>query len=300
LIKRPLAEISTLVLPAVLLLKDNKTCLLVAKKNDKYSIVLPETGSGEKTVSAKRLADVYTGSVFFVQKNHQFDKRTASVASSKTKHWFWDVIFKSWPLYAEVLVASFLINLFGLASPLFVMNVYNRVVPNKALETLWVLALGVCIVYIFDFLMKSLRGYFIDVAGKRSDVILSSAIFEKVMGIKMEARPASVGAFANNFHEFEAFRDFLTSATLATLIDLPFLFVFLIVIYLIGGNLAIIPLCVLPVAILVGITVQVPLKKTIQELFKHSAQKAAILIESLTNLDSVKQNGAEGQMLQQW
>jgi ATP-binding cassette subfamily C protein LapB len=300
LIKRPLAEISNLVLPAVLLLKDNKTCLLVAKKNDKYSIVLPETGSGEKTVSAKRLADVYTGSVFFVQKNHQFDKRTASVASSKTKHWFWDVIFKSWPLYAEVLVASFLINLFGLASPLFVMNVYDRVVPNKALETLWVLALGVCIVYIFDFLMKSLRGYFIDVAGKRSDVILSSAIFEKVMGIKMEARPASVGAFANNFHEFEAFRDFLTSATLATLIDLPFLFVFLIVIYLIGGNLAIIPLCVLPIAILVGITVQVPLKKTIQELFKHSAQKAAILIESLTNLDSVKQNGAEGQMQQQW
>jgi len=300
LINRSLDKISNLVLPAVLLLKNNKVCVLVAKKNNQYSLVLPETNSGEKTVSFEDLAEEYTGSAFFVQINHQFDDRTADSATPKAKHWFWDVIFKSWPIYIEILVASLLINLFALASPLFVMNVYDRVVPNHALETLWVLAIGVAIVYSFDFVMKSLRGYFIDAAGKRSDIILSATIFEKVMGIKMESRPTSVGAFANNLHEFESFRDFLTSATLTTLIDLPFLFIFLAVIYMLGGNLVFIPLAVLPLAIIAGLAVQKPLKNTINELFKFSAQKGATLIESLTNLDSIKCNSAEGQIQRQW
>ena len=300
LVNRPLDKISNLVLPAILLLKNNKTCILVAKKNDQYTIVLPETDSGEKTVAYEDLEQEYTGSVFFVQANHKFDDRTANSATPKAKHWFWDVIYKSWPIYIEVLVASLLINTFALASPLFIMNVYDRVVPNHALETLWVLAIGVGIVFTFDFIMKSLRGYFIDAAGKRSDIILSATIFEKVMGIKMESRPASVGAFANNLHEFESFRDFLTSATLTTLIDLPFLFIFIAVIYMLGGNIALVPLCVLPLAILSGIAVQKPLKNTINELFKFSAQKGAILIESLYNLDSIKTNSAEGQMQRQW
>lgn len=300
LVRRPLAEISNLVLPAVLLLKDNKTCVLISKSDDTCTLILPETDSGEKTVSLTLLEEIYSGAAFFIQVNHSFDDRTADSAIPKATHWFWDVVYKSWPIYGEALAASLLINLFALASPLFIMNVYDRVVPNHALETLWVLALGVTIVFTFDFLMKGLRGYFIDVAGKRSDIILSATIFEKVMGIKMENRPKSVGAFANNLSEFESFRDFLTSATLTTLIDLPFLFIFLAVIYMIGGNLAVIPLIVLPLAIIGGIAVQRPLKNTINELFKYSAQKGATLIESLTNLDSIKQNGAEGQMQSRW
>lgn len=300
LIQRPLEKISSLVLPAVLLLKNGKTCVLLEKKDNQFLICLPETDEGEKTVAIEALNEEYIGSAFFIQLNHKFDDRTAGSATTKAKHWFWDVIYKSWPIYAEVLAASLLINLFALASPLFIMNVYDRVVPNHALETLWVLAIGVTIVFVFDFIMKSLRGYFIDVAGKRSDIILSASIFEKVMGIKMESRPASVGAFANNLHEFESFRDFLTSATLTTLLDLPFLFIFLGVIYMLGGNLALIPLSVLPLAILAGIAVQKPLKNTINELFKFSAQKNATLIESLTNLDSIKSTSAEGQQQRQW
>ncbi len=300
LIKRPLNQISNLVLPAVLLLKNNKTCILIAKDSDQLRIILPESDSGEKTVSLDELQQEYIGSCFFIQINHQFDDRTAQSATPKVNHWFWDVIFKSWPIYTEVLVASLLINLFALASPLFVMNVYDRVVPNHALETLWVLAIGVTIVYLFDFIMKLLRGYFIDIAGKRSDIILSANIFEKVLGIKMESRPVSVGAFANNLHEFESFREFLTSATLTTLIDLPFLFIFITVIYMLGGDLALIPLAVLPLAIIASLLVQRPLKNTINELFKFSAQKGATLIESLTNLDSIKCSSAESQLQRQW
>lgn len=300
LIKRPLEKISNLVLPAVLLLKNDKTCVLVSKNKGRYTIILPEMDSGEKTVSINLLRQEYTGYSFFIQKSHSFDSRTSDSITPKAKHWFWDVIYKSWPIYIEVLVASLLINLFALASPLFVMNVYDRVVPNHAIETLWVLAIGATIVYLFDFMMKLLRGYFIDAAGKRSDIILSATIFEKVLGIKMESRPPSVGAFANNLQEFESFRDFLTSATLTTLIDLPFLFIFLAVIYMLGGNLALIPLSILPLAILGSFAVQGSLKKTINELFKLSAQKGATLIESLTNLDSIKSASAESQVQRQW
>lgn len=300
LVKRPLDKISKLVLPAILLLNDNKACVLVDINSNQYSIILPETDIGEKVVDFETLNDEYTGAAFFIQAEHKFDNRTADSITPKAKHWFWDVIFKSWPIYIEVLVASLLINMVALASPLFIMNVYDRVVPNHALETLWVLAIGVLTVYLFDLIMKSLRGYFIDAAGKRSDIILSATIFEKVLGIKMESRPPSVGAFANNLHEFESFRDFLTSATLTTLIDLPFLFIFISVIYMIGGNIAFIPLSVLPLAILIGVAVQTPLKNTINELFQYSAQKGATLVESLINLDSIKTCGAEGQMQRQW
>ena len=300
LINRPLNEISTIVLPAILLLKNNKTCILV-KKNDVHClIVVPEANGGEKKVTIEQLDNEYTGAAFFIQQTHRFDDRSASSVTPTAKHWFWDVIYKSWPIYTEVLAASFLINLFALASPLFIMNVYDRVVPNQAFETLWALAAGICIVYLFDFVMKSLRSYFIDIAGKRSDIILSSSIFERIMGIKMESRPNSVGAFANTLHEFESFRDFLTSATLATLIDLPFLFLFLSVIYMLGGDLVLIPLCVVPLSLLGGLIAQKPLKRTINELFKYSAEKGSTLIESLSNLDSIKSYGAEGQMQAKW
>lgn len=300
LVKRPLDKISDLVLPTVLLLNNEKACVLIKKENNLFTIILPETDIGEKTVTLEELQEEYTGSAFLTQLKHKFDNRTSGSVTPKVNHWFWDVIYKSWPIYTEVIIATFLINLFALATPLFTMNVYDRVVPNHALETLWVLAIGVSIVFTFDFIMKALRGYFIDVAGKRSDIILSATIFEKAMGIRMEAKPASVGAFANNLYEFESFRDFITSATLTTLIDLPFLFIFLAIIAMIGGSLALIPLALLPLAIIGGIIVQKPLKKSVSESYKYSAQKSAILVESLSNLELLKTVSAEGEVQRQW
>jgi len=299
LIKRPLKDISSLVLPAILLLKNNKTCILIAKDNNILTLLLPESG-GEKKISLEDLQEEYIGLAFFIQKKHNFSSHSKHSETPKVNHWFWDVIFKSWPIYSEILLASLLINIFAVSSPLFVMNVYDRVVPNHALETLWVLAIGISIIYSFDFIMKALRGYFIDVAGKRTDIILSATIFEKVLGIKMESRPASVGAFASSLHEFEAFRDFLTSATLTTLVDLPFLFIFLSVIYMLGGEIAYIPLLVLPLAILGGIIAQAPLKKTITEVSQFASQKNALLVESLTNFESIRSNCAESQIQQRW
>ncbi|WP_446808271.1 type I secretion system permease/ATPase [Methylomonas sp. 2BW1-5-20] len=300
LLRRPLEKVSNLVLPAVLLLEDGNACVLIAKSDESYTVILPETDSGEKTVSPQELQAIYSGTAFFVQLRHRFDGRTSESAVPKVKHWFWDVLFKSWPIYAEVLAASLLINLFALASPLFFMNVYDRVVPNHALETLWVLSLGVLIVLSFELAMKLLRSYFVDAAGKRADIILSATIFEKLMNLRMEARPPSVGAFANNLSEFETFREFLTSATLVAIIDLPFLFLFLLIIYSVGGSLALIPLAILPMAILIGVALQAPLKHTISALFRFGGEKNATLVEALTNLEAIKTVGAEGQLQQRW
>lgn len=300
LVCRPLEKISNLVLPAILLLRDGQTCILINRQDERLTLILPESVSGEKTVTVSDLQSEYSGYAFFIQRGHHFDDRTNSTVTPSLKHWLWDVVFQSWPIYIEVLLASLLINLFALAFPLFIMNIYNRVVPNNAEETLWVLAIGVMIVFVFDLIMKLLRGYFIDVAGKRSDIILSANIFSKVMGLRMEAKPNSVGAFASNLHEFEFFRDFLTSATLTALVDLPFICLFLVIIVMLGGDIALIPLGILPIAIACGLAIQKPLKNTVSELVKYSTQKNATLIEALTCLETLKTTGAEGQSQRQW
>lgn len=299
IVQRPLTGISNLVLPAVLLLRDGQACIMTRRRGDSAEVVLGETG-GNRSILLSELDALYTGEAIFIQTSFRFDRRTEEVFAQRPTHWFWDVLWQFRAIYGEVLVASLLINLFALASPLFLMNVYDRVVTNHAVETLWVLSIGMGVVALFDFAMKTLRGYFIDAAGKRADLILSSTIFERVMGIRMEGRPESVGAFANNLHEFEFFRDFLTSATLAVVIDLPFLFLFILVIASIGGWMALIPLVVVPLGIAIALSAQGPLKAAISQLFRHSAQKGATLIESLSGLESLKVLGAEGQMQRRW
>jgi ATP-binding cassette subfamily C protein LapB len=199
-----------------------------------------------------------------------------------------------------VLLASLLINLFALVMPLFIMNVYDRVVPNDTTETLWALAVGVLIVLGFDFVMRMLRAYLVDIAGKRIDVILSANIFEKSMGLRMEARPASVGSFASNIHEFESFREFITSATITALVDLPFVILFIAVIFWIGGPVGVVPLLAVPLIILVGVMLQRSLGEIIQTSFRCAAQKQGLLIESLSTIETVKAISAEGVLQRRW
>jgi ATP-binding cassette subfamily C protein LapB len=301
-VRRPIQKISSLVLPAVLLLKNRQSCLLMERSADgkTLTIVQPETGEGAHQISLDELQQQYTGYAIFIRSEHRFDDRSPEVLKLHTRHWFWGTLFKSWRIYRDVLVASLLINLFALASPLFVMNVYDRVVPNNAIETLWVLAIGIVIVYSFDFILRGLRGYFIDVAGKKSDILLSSLLFERVLGIKMAARPPSVGAFANNLREFESIRDFITSATVVTLVDLPFVVLFLLVIWLIGGPLVYVPLVAIPIVIIYGVMIQSPLRRSVEATYRASAQKGATLIESLTVVETIKHLGAESQLQRTW
>jgi len=300
IVKRPLDKISDFVLPAVLLFKDGSNCVLISRDKDTAQIILPESGEGVKRASIADLRARYSGTALFVQPAFSFDKRSEESVIPRVKHWLWDVVWKSWPIYTEVLVASLLSNIIALITPLFTMNVYDRVVPNQAVETLWFLSLGVAFAYLFDFALRALRAYFIDIAGKKTDILLSATIFEKVMGLRLEARPQSVGSFANSMSEFESFRDFITSTTMTALVDLPFLVLFILVIWAIGGEIAWVPVVTLPLALVAGFALQGPLARNIEEMFRYGAQKSATVVEALTGLDTIKYTGAESQMQRRW
>jgi ATP-binding cassette, subfamily C, bacterial LapB len=299
-VRRPLRRIDPLTLPCLLLLEDEAACVLVARgESGRASVVLPETAPGVVELDDAEIEARYAGHALFARPEARFDRRAEEVESGP-RSWFWGTLLEAWPIYAEVVLAAVMINLFALASPLFIMNVYDRVVPNHAVETLWVLAAGVGTVFVFDFILRGLRGYFVDSAGRIADLKLAGRIFEHVLGIKMAVRPASAGAFANNLREFESLRDFFTSATLVTLVDLPFALLFIAVVWLIGGPIALVPALAVPVVVGAGLALQVPLDRVVRRTFKEAAQKHGVLVESINGLETIKSIGAEGRMQRNW
>ena len=297
IVKHSLNSIDKALLPAVLLLKDNQACVLLSIDDlSNAQIIQPESGLGVLTVPLDELAQKYTGYALFTKPAYRFDSRANEHSSTSTKHWFWNVIRASWPVYSEVILASFLINLFALASPLFIRNVYDRVIPNKAIDTLWVLVIGVIIALIFDFTLRNIRAYFIDSIGKSVDLKLSRIIFERLLGMEMSSRPNSVGSLAHSVQSFDGFREFVTSATISTLVDVPFVIIFLSVIGLLAGNLVIVPLIAIPLVLFISLAIQLPLSRLIKDGFKHSAEKQAVLIESLACAETIKAMRAESPM----
>jgi ATP-binding cassette subfamily C protein LapB len=302
-VRKPLEEISPLHLPVVLLLNERRACLLVATENRgaKYKVLLPETGMGEKVLSRAELEKLYSGYGIFVRPKYRMERQTIDdLGSISTKNWFWGTLFKSWRIYRDVFVASFLINVFGLASPFFVLNVYDRVIPNSAFETLWVLAVGISVIYVFAVVMRGLRAYFVDEAGKKANLEISAILFQKVLGLRMEARPQSIGSFTKNLQEFESIRDFITSFSITALIDMPFVLLGLLVIWYIGGTIVIIHIVAIFFLLLYAFFIQVPLQKAVENSLRASAQKNAILVEGLSGLETIKMLGAESQIQRAW
>ncbi len=297
-----LTHISPLVLPVVLLLRDGDACVLNKLDIEKQEVEVVNLDSGmvPVTLSLSDLNNQYVGRYFLVKKQFRYDERSPEILKDDQSHWFWGTIWKSKRIYRDVLIASILINLFAIAAPMFTRLVYDKVIPNLAFDTLWVLASGVVVVFLFDLLLKLLRSYFIDVAGKKSDILISSKIYAKVMGIRMESKPPSVGAFARHLQEFEAIREFFASATIAALIDLPFTIMFLLIIWLMAGDLVYVPVTGVVILLLYSLLIQKPLRRAIEEGSRLASQKYANLIESLSGLETVKLFGAQSQFQFRW
>ena len=299
LLQRKLEQIPSIALPAMLLLKEGRSAVLLGWDGDTARLLLSESDGGEVHVAREVLSQDYSGRVFFAQPQHKFDI-TSGTLIPRARSWFRDTLKRSRWLYADAIAASLVINLIALAAPLFVMNVYDRVVPNQATSTLWVLAIGICGAYLFDLLLKSLRSLCLDLAGKKTDLIISATLFERIVGMAMKVRPARVGSFAQNIHEFQGMRDFLTSLTLASLIDLPFTLIILVVIAMLGGHLVWIPIIAFPLALGIGHMLQKPLTATLERTMALGAERQSSLIETLAGLDAVKVNNAESERQYQW
>jgi ATP-binding cassette subfamily C protein LapB len=300
-VRRPIEKIEAISLPAVLLLTDKRAVvMLTAPKKGMVEVATPDNLDGTQTVPLDVVAKIYTGQMLLVRPKIRLDTRSADLTSAPPRNWFWGEVIKFTPLYLEVVLSALLINLFTIASSIFSMQVYDRVVPNKAEETLWMLAIGIALVYGFDFMLRTLRAYFLDKSGKALDRKISSAIFEHILSIRMSAGPQSAGAFASNVQSYETLRDFFTSATLSAMIDLPFVLVFLAIIWLVAGPVVAVPAVLIPVVILVSVLVQFPMKRAVERSYRESAQKHATLVESINGLDAIKAASAEGQMQRDW
>ncbi|QXD33396.1 type I secretion system permease/ATPase [Candidatus Pelagisphaera phototrophica] len=296
IVNRSFKAIPSLTLPAVLILKENRAMILVSKNQDgECRVILPETGSGESTIQATDIEREYAGVAIFVKPEFDFDTHAdSSTETIDAKNWFWGTLWKYRKIYANVLLAAVFINVFAIAGSLFVMNVYDRVIPNNAIDTLWVLASGVCIVYVFDFLMKSLRGMLIDKAGKNADILMSTFIFQRIMGIKMQSKPNSAGSFANQVKGYESLREFFTSASLTTIIDLPFVCLFLIFMGYIAGWIAFIPCVAILLILGLGCLMHIPLKRAAVKSHGAGAQKHAILVEAINGFEAIRGLSAAG------
>ena len=293
-------KISPLNLPCILLMQDGSACVLASLKGDQARIIMPENPDAPFDSPIEKLKETYSGHAVFARPKSILDNRTDGLKIFNTKKWFWGTIFHFLPIYRHVILATIFINLLAIASPLFTMNVYDRVVPNNAMETLWVLALGVGIAFFFDFALRNLRGYFVDVAGRNSDILVASKLMSHILSIRLDHKPESTGALVNNVREFDSLREFFSSTTLLALVDLPFLILFIIIIFYIGGPVAFVPAVVAPIVILVGIILQGPLKRAIEGGYKESTQKNALLVETVSGLETIKTSRAEGSMLGRW
>ncbi|WP_319552994.1 type I secretion system permease/ATPase [uncultured Vibrio sp.] len=297
-----LESISGLILPAILVLKGGDSCVLnsFSPETQEAEVTTLESGMVPISIPLSDLLQQYAGRYFLVKKQFRFDERSPEVLKTNQGHWFWSTLWQSKRIYRDVLIASLLINIFAIAAPMFTRLVYDKVIPNLAFETLWVLASGVLVVFLFDFILKTLRSYFIDVAGKKSDILISSKLFSKVMGIRMESKPPSVGAFARHLQEFESIREFFTSATISALIDLPFAIMFLVIIWLMTGNLVLVPMVGVIILIIHSLLIQKPLRRSIEEGTRLASQKYANLIESLSGIETVKMLSAQSQFQYRW
>jgi len=272
-IERQPNEVSPMLLPVVLFRKDHGGCVLIGrsptdvklikpaaevKEGERpaevemeaaYLVVLPEAGSRVVAIGVSQLKANYTGYAMLVKPVGRVDTRAGKPEPKENGHWLLSTLWRYRRYYWSAALAALLINVLALAGTFFTMNVYDRVVPNQAFTTLWSLAIGVAIAMLFEFISRNVRAHVLDVAGKKADLIMGAMLFKQALSIRMEHKPASSGSFANQLREFESVRDFVASATLATISDLPFCFLYIAVIFMIAGPLVFIPLALVPVII---------------------------------------------------
>lgn len=295
-------ETEAQLLPALVLLEDDKACILLGWSEDRQSaqVIYPELNESALEIPAEELAQKSSGALILCRPRFRFDQRSPRTGTSRRGHWFWSAIRANTAIYRDVLLAAFFINVFALALPLFTMNVYDRVVPNAALETLWMLAAGVALVLLADITLRTMRGYFLDLASRRVDIELSGRIMEQVLGARLEHRPVSVGSYAVNLRSFETVRDFITSASITTLIDVPFAIIFIAVIGWIAP-LVLIPLLLgVAVVIAYALVTQGKLRELTETTYRAGAMRNSTLIESLVGLDTIKAMGAESRTQRKW
>ena len=301
--QRKLSDISKLALPTVLLLDKNRACILVDIDESKreVTVILSGLSEGQTIMTFEHLEKEFLGTILIIKPTYNFHNRISDeIKIDEPKEWFFGAMKKNIYIYKKVIIAAIMINLFVLATPLFMKNVFDRVLPNNAIETLWAMAFGIGFIMIFDFILKLIRAYYIGKAGKIADVIMSNKIFNQVLNIKLDVKPSSTGQFISRLQSFSSVRDFFTSATVATLVDIPFVLLFLSVIFYFSGILGYVPLAAAIIILLFTYIMQKKTKYISEKASKEEQLKQTTLHETISGLEIVKSVGANSRMKAQW
>ncbi|WP_095084457.1 type I secretion system permease/ATPase [Mesorhizobium sophorae] len=289
-------------LPAILFRASQLPVALLAEIEAGEYLTAPQE-NGRTTISRSDLAASYIsgGASFSITyANATEAMKVGSAQKIERRHWLTGTMGAFWRTYSKVVLAAIFINVLAIASPIFTMNVYDRILPNKAISTLWVLAIGIGAVILFDLLLKTARASLIDYAGRKADLRISYLLFEKVLNSSLSARPDSTGEYANRVTQYEFVREFFTSNTISVFIDTAFVFVFLLVIYAIGGWLVIIPALAFVMSVIVGLITQRRIGKRVAASMNEASQRQALLVESISTLETIKSLRAEAYLLRKW
>ncbi len=295
-VRRGVMDIRPEILPAVVMLASGRAAILKSRtpgKDGADIFVLVDTFTGDEAeiVGPENFVPVYGGVLILVKATLR--TQLQQELHSTAREWFWGTIKEFRPLYYKVGIAALVINLVALAAPLFSMNVYDRVVPNAGYATLWVLGLGAIMAYVFDTMFRQLRGYFVDVAGKGADILLASKIYGKLLNLRLQQQPMSAGAMANQLRDYDSLREFFTSSTIVALVDVPFMFMFVFFIGVLGGPLFLLPLVAIPVVLVVCTLLQTQMLGLSREIARESDMKHGHLVETINALENIKSIGSQ-------
>lgn len=299
--KQPVDSIDNFLLPAILFLNGDGASVLQAIDGDGIcTLMSPEAGGGMVTLPKTELEVRYSGICALVSPQLRFDERARAPRPAKQGHWFWSALLRQRSTYKDVIIGALLVNLFSIGLPIFTMSVYDRVVPNFAVETLWALSSGIILLLGADLLLRRLRGRLVDAASASVDVEISASLMEHLLGIRYGERPISTGSFASNIRAFEQVRDLIASSTVLAVVDLPFVLLFFIVIAWISPWLLLPGLLMFTTMIVFGYVIQARLHALSESTFRGNCLRSSLLVESLIGLETIKSQHAESVFQSRW
>ncbi|WP_312942972.1 type I secretion system permease/ATPase [Agrobacterium pusense] len=288
-------------LPAIVRLSDGSVGVLTGLSARKDASVVLSGEGGVATILPLDALLVQTDFIVLARPQRAtVDERVDSYIAPYREHWFRAIAFRDIGAYGHVMLASLVANLLALAGVMFSMQVYDRVVPAKSFNTLYVLFVGVVLALVFDFIMRRLRTRIIDIVGKRTDMRISDLVFGHALRVKNQERPTSTGTFIAQLRDLEQVRELLTSTTVAAVADLPFFILFLVIFWLVGGPLVLIPVAALLLLVLPGIVVQRSLRAAASEAMREASLRNAMLVEAVQGIEDIKTLQAEDHFQQRW
>ena len=298
--KKGVPEFKPSELPAMVFSAEGGDPLVLLRRDGDTFECVQAGIQGTVKLGLEQVVAEHPGAAWFVRPMVFFDTRSLLYHLPRPRRWFWDTLLANKPIYGWALLATVLTNVFAAVIPFYTMSVYDRVVPNNALDSLWVLTGAVVVVALFDLVIKMLRSYLLESAARKADVAMSSHVFAQALRLRAAARPASGGVLANIVRDFESVREFVTSSTLTVLGDVPFMLFFLVLIGIIGHWLVLVPLLLIPVTIFVSFMIRKPLTRILGANMQESAQRTAHLFEVMNGVDTIKTLGAEAWARRQW